>query len=109
MIAEDQATESVWSAGELATFVTPLALPETNTINVPVLQAVGSNDVLFYCGLTACADTAKLHSAEASYFSASPSYTSYVLPGSGHDLNLAINHTQFFSEASQWVSAHVGG
>ena len=81
--------------------------PETDSIDVPVLQAVGSKDDLFYCGLSACADTAQLHNSEAPYFSASPSYISYVLPGSGHDLNLAINHAQFFSVASQWMTAHV--
>jgi hypothetical protein len=49
-----------------------------------------------------------LLAAEAASFGASPSYTAYVLPGSGHDLNLAVNHDQFFAALSGWVTAHAG-
>jgi hypothetical protein len=49
-----------------------------------------------------------LQAAEAPFFGGSPSYTGYVLPGSGHDLNLAVNHAQFFATLSGWVTAHAG-
>jgi hypothetical protein len=107
VLGKDTATESVITAGELTTLLLPMALPETNTINVPVLQAVGSQDAIFYCGLSPCSDVAQLRSAEAQHFSAAPSYDTYVLPGSGHDLNLAVNHCPFFRAVSDWVNSRV--
>jgi pimeloyl-ACP methyl ester carboxylesterase len=107
VIAQDQATESVITAGELATFPVPMVLPETGAITVPVLQAVGQHDAVFWCGLlSACGSSAQLRAAEAPFFARAPSYTAYVLPGSGHDLNLSRNHDLFFARLSSWVSAH---
>jgi hypothetical protein len=45
VIAEDDATESVLTPGELASFPLPVELPETNQINVPVLLAQGQDDI----------------------------------------------------------------
>jgi hypothetical protein len=107
VIAKDQATESVITAGELATFPIPMVLPETSDIGVPVLQAVGQDDAVFWCGLlSSCTSSAALRTAEAPFFGGSPSYTAYVLPRSGHDLDLAANHQQFYDVLSHWVSAH---
>jgi alpha-beta hydrolase superfamily lysophospholipase len=109
VIAADEATKTVITAGELATFPVPMVLPATGAITVPVLQAAGQDDAVFWCSLlSSCADSAQLQAAEAASFGASPSYTGYVLPGSGHDLNLAVNHDQFFATLSGWVSAHAG-
>jgi Alpha/beta hydrolase family len=107
VIAEDEATKTVITAGELATFPVPMALPESEQITVPVLQAVGASDAVFWCGLlTPCATAAQLRKAEAPFFANAPSYTAYVLPRSGHDLNLAVSHDQLFAVLTAWVRTH---
>jgi hypothetical protein len=107
VIARDQATESVITAGELATFPVPMVLPETSEIRVPVLQAVGQDDAVFWCGLlSTCTSAAALRTAEAPFFGGSPSYSTYVLPKSGHDLNLAANHDLFYRTLTRWVHVH---
>jgi pimeloyl-ACP methyl ester carboxylesterase len=107
VVAKDNATESVITAGELATFPIPMILLETSSITVPVLLAVGQKDAVFYCGLSPCASSAQLRGAEAPFYRESPSCTAYVLAGSGHDLDLAVNHDQFFSVLTRWVRTHV--
>jgi pimeloyl-ACP methyl ester carboxylesterase len=106
VIADDQATESVVTAGELNTFADGLAPSVTDAIDVPVLQAVGSRDALFWCGSGACSSAAQLSSSEKQFFAAAPSYTAFVLDGSGHDINLARNRGQFFHAATWWVRVH---
>jgi pimeloyl-ACP methyl ester carboxylesterase len=109
VIAEDDATESVITAGEMASLAPPLVLPETNLINVPVLLAQGQNDIIFACVLTTCHNAALLRSTEGPRFTAAPSLDTFVLPGAGHDINLSRNRTQFFHVATAWVTSHVAG
>jgi pimeloyl-ACP methyl ester carboxylesterase len=104
VIATDQDTESVVTIGELNTFADGLAPSVTGAISVPVLQAVGSRDALFWCGTSACSTSALLSSSEAPFFAAASSYTAFVLRGSGHDLGLARNDHRFFRAATRWVA-----
>lgn len=109
VLAKDEATKDVLTAGELISFPLPIAGPQTALIRVPVLLANGSKDAIFYCGLTPCATEASVRATEASHFPLATSFDAYVLPGSGHDLTLAANRESFFATAQHWISQHVGG
>jgi pimeloyl-ACP methyl ester carboxylesterase len=102
VIATDEATKDVFSIAEEPDGVLdPIVLAESRSINVPVLLADGQDDPLF-CGeqlqSNPCATAATLAASEAPFYSPAADLQTYVLPGSGHDLNLAPN-TQLYQQA----------
>jgi pimeloyl-ACP methyl ester carboxylesterase len=109
VIQIDEQTKDIISAGELATFESPYALPETNAISVPVLISDGSKDKAFGCSLLGpCANASDLYTAEAPHFTSASSLSTYVLPESGHDNSLANNSELFYANTAQWIDQHVG-
>lgn len=73
-------------------------------INVPILIVDGQYDLIF-CGNGAvdCSSSASLQSAEKPYYSASPSVTSFVVPASGHDVNLEVTAPIWYGVSLQWL------
>jgi pimeloyl-ACP methyl ester carboxylesterase len=73
-------------------------------INVPIFIVDGQDDVIF-CGNGAadCSTSASLQSAERPYYSASPSVTSFVVPASGHDINLEVTAPLWYSASLGWL------
>jgi pimeloyl-ACP methyl ester carboxylesterase len=73
-------------------------------INVPILIVNGQNDFLFCSdGGTDCSSSASLQSAERPYYSASPSVTAFVVPASGHDINLEVTAPIWYGASLQWL------
>ncbi|MEO6090774.1 MAG: alpha/beta fold hydrolase, partial [Umezawaea sp.] len=84
--------------------VSPLSL----NINVPVLLANGTDDTGF-CGLIRdCSTAAALRAGEAPYFSPAAQFSTYVLPGAGHSVALAVNAPDYRNATRAWLDQHVG-
>ncbi|MFD5246875.1 hypothetical protein ACFWIW_20155 [Amycolatopsis sp. NPDC058340] len=91
--AKDQV--SVPGMGTVAVF--GIGLPATNEIRVPVLQAVGSGDILF-CGLFPlrdCSSGETLRRAEAPFYRPEAGLSTYVLSGAGHSPALHRNASRY--------------
>lgn len=104
--AKDQL--SVPGMGTVAVF--GIVLPTTYGIDVPVFNAVGTNDVLF-CGLLAlrdCSDANTLRAQEASYYRPEAQLQTYVLPGAGHSLALHRNADAYRDATRAWLSSKFG-
>ncbi|HEX7307541.1 alpha/beta hydrolase [Lentzea sp.] len=99
---------SVPGIGTVAVF--GIVLPTTYGIDVPVLQAVGSGDVLF-CGLLAlrdCSSASSLRAQEAPYYRPEAQLQTYVLPGAGHSLALHRNAGAYRDATRAWLSSKLG-
>lgn len=104
VIATDEATKDVFALTEYPDGLTSTVPPITNTINVPVMVVNGSSDRL--C-LNACANTAALYAEEAPFFSSAARLRTFVLPNSGHSVNLAPNTADYQAAVRDWVSSTV--
>src|SRR5699024_10709831 len=107
VVKADEATRVAGTAGILATI--PVFIPATFDIDVPVLIANGSADKVFCAqgdggSLTDCANAQSLYRSERPFFPRAELST-YVLPGAGHSMNLALNNRAFFDRAVSWVDA----
>lgn len=103
VVAEDCRHGTVITAGELATFPLPTFGPHSELVTAPVMLAMGTKDTVFFCGLKPCHDMATLRAAERHRFPQAESIDFFLLPNGGHDLNLALNRTEFFQAAVEWV------
>jgi pimeloyl-ACP methyl ester carboxylesterase len=103
IIAKDEATKQTVTAAELATFGDGLGV--TADIHVPVLVAVGDNDLLF-CSAPACSASGTL-AAEPAFYAPDSGVETYALPGAGHSINLHENASQWFDVANDWVARRV--
>jgi pimeloyl-ACP methyl ester carboxylesterase len=111
VVNADEATKdqvSVPGMGTVAVF--GIVLPATRGIDVPVFQAVGTDDVLF-CGLLAlrdCSNAGALRAQEASYYRPEAQLETYVLPGAGHSLALHRNAGAYRDATRAWLSSKFG-
>jgi pimeloyl-ACP methyl ester carboxylesterase len=101
--AVDEATKSVYSLAEPVDGA-PLAvvLPTSDGIDVPVLIVNGADDPIF-CNATMCASSAALRTSEAADYSGTPCLSAYVLPDSGHDVNLAPDTGSYQARVISWL------
>ncbi|WP_405166334.1 alpha/beta fold hydrolase [Nocardia sp. NBC_01499] len=102
VLATDEATKEVFSLTEYPDGLTSTLPPTTNFIDVPVMVVNGSEDRL--C-LNACASTATLAAEEAPYFGPAAKLRTFVLPGSGHSVNLALNTGAYQAAVSDWMKS----
>jgi pimeloyl-ACP methyl ester carboxylesterase len=111
VLAADEATKdqvSVPGMGTVAVF--GIVVPVTLGINVPVLQAVGQDDVLF-CGLLAlrdCSSASALRAQEAPFYSSAAKLSVYVLPNAGHSLALHRNAGDYRDATRSWLANQLG-
>lgn len=104
--AKDQI--SVPGMGTVAVF--GIVLPTTYGIDVPVFNAVGTNDVLF-CGVLAlrdCSNANALRAQEALYYRPEAQLETNVLPGAGHSLALHRNADAYRDATRAWLSSKFG-
>ncbi|MFG2186586.1 alpha/beta hydrolase [Nocardia iowensis] len=102
VVAVDEATKEVFSLTEYPDGLTSTLPPTTNNINVPVMVVNGSADRL--C-LRTCENTETLAAAEAPYFSPAAKLRAFVLPGSGHSVNLAPNTAEYQAAVRDWLKS----
>jgi hypothetical protein len=110
VLAVDEATKDVVTDTELADGVgIGILTPYSLAITAPVLIADGTNDQLVCRSLTGgCASAAALHAQESPYYGAAACLQTFVLPDSGHDINLATDTGLYHQAAIAWANAFVG-
>jgi pimeloyl-ACP methyl ester carboxylesterase len=112
VIAQDEARKDVVSGAELNTALPVLASTATQAIHVPVLDILGSND-LTTCGPNTqggtfdCSSAAAVVAQETPYYSPQAQLQACVIPGSGHDISLALNHNLQVADTVAWTHAFV--
>jgi len=85
----------------------------TLAIHVPVLTIIGRNDFTT-CGPNPqggnfdCASGAVVAMQEEPFYSRDARIHGCIVPGSGHDMSLAINHELQVADAAAWSAAFVG-
>lgn len=100
----DERTKDVFSAPEVSDGIATISTPKTRSINVPVMLANASRDKVM-CGLgTNCATAATLKATEELNFSPAARLRTFVLPGFGHDINLAPNAPDYQHAVADWAT-----
>ncbi|MBB5916549.1 pimeloyl-ACP methyl ester carboxylesterase [Nocardia transvalensis] len=109
VLALDEKTKEAFSLTEYPDGLLSTLPGMSSLINAPVLVVDGSLDRLS-CGInyTVCANSGTLQAAEAPYFSPAARLRTFVLPGSGHALNLARNTVEYQSAVIDWANSTVG-
>jgi pimeloyl-ACP methyl ester carboxylesterase len=113
VIAADEAGKDVISATELGSALATKTTSISLQINVPVLLIDGSQDPLD-CGSETdgqtfdCSTGQAIATQEAPYYSAATDLRACSIPGSGHDINLALNHVLEEADAIAWSYEYVG-
>jgi pimeloyl-ACP methyl ester carboxylesterase len=113
VIAADEAGKGLVSATELNTGVPLVPTNGTLAIRVPVLDILGSND-LTTCGpnpqghVFDCSSGAAVAAQEAPFYSPEANIHGCVIPGSGHDISLALNNWLQVDDTVRWSNAYVG-
>ncbi|MBL1074679.1 alpha/beta hydrolase [Nocardia sp. 2] len=104
VLAMDEATKETFSLTEYPDGLTSTLPGMSSDITVPVLVVNGGMDRLS-CGsaFSICADSAALQAAEAPHFTLAARLRTYVLPGSGHSLNLARNTRDYQAAVIDWL------
>jgi pimeloyl-ACP methyl ester carboxylesterase len=113
VVAFDEATKQTVTSTEYGSiFATGPGSPafDSGLITAPVLLVNGQND-LFFCQNSPvdCSTSSSLQRAEQQYYGASPSMTSFVVPATGHDINLEVTAPLWYGFALQWLvrTAHL--
>lgn len=113
VIAADEARKDVVAGPDLGTGLPVVTSNASLAINVPVLDILGSNDFTT-CGLSSqgvifdCSSGANVARQEAPFYSPAARIHACVIPGSGHSVNLAVNHRLAAADAVAWSLAFVG-
>lgn len=113
VIAHDEATKNILSAVLFASDASALLPSITRQIDVPVLVIMGSKDSLF-CGAgipevsANCTSGQGIATDEAPDYSAAAQLRACMVPGSGHDINLALNHDIEEQDALSWSNEYIG-
>ncbi|MFE3192655.1 alpha/beta hydrolase [Nocardia sp. NPDC059240] len=109
VVALDEATKETFSLTEYPDGLRSTLPGMSSLIDVPVLVADGSRDRLS-CGpdFDICTDTPTLYAAEQPYFSPAARLRTFVLPGSGHAVNLAPNTRDYQAAVIDWMKSVVG-
>jgi pimeloyl-ACP methyl ester carboxylesterase len=114
LLAEDEQTyKATLTQGEMDTMIGSLSLPVD--LRIPVLFAMGGGDPLFAKAPppagpygTDCSSVEALLAAEGQRLGAHlPSLEGFVLPGSGHNLNVMPNAREWFAFAMAWLGRHL--
>lgn len=111
VIAVDEATKDLLSGTEIVDILTFGFVGATSrAIDVPVLLAVGSEDAIFCRGPLAsdCSTAAALRASEQPYFGPAAQLQTYVLPGAGHDINLALGAPHYHQAVMAWMDSVLG-
>ena len=109
VVAQDEKTKEVFSLTEYPDSLISTLPGMSGEINVPVLIVDGSKDRLSCgSGYAVCANSATLKAEEAPYFAPAAKLQTFVLPGSGHSVNLARNTGAYHTAVIDWMNSTVG-
>jgi len=113
VVGEDEERKDVVPAAELSSGLPIVTSTATVAIKVPVLTILGGDD-LTTCGLNPqgitfdCSSGAAIATQDAPFYSPEAKIHACVIPGSGHDVSLAVNHELQAADAVAWAAAFVG-
>ncbi|MCX4097496.1 alpha/beta hydrolase [Nocardia sp. alder85J] len=109
VLDRDEQTKEVFSLTEYPDGMLSTLPGMSNLIDVPTLVVAGGRDRMI-CGAdySACADSATLHAEEALFYAPAARLRVFVLPGSGHAVNLARNTADYRAEVIDWANSTVG-
>lgn len=112
VIALDDARKDVFSGTELTTALPVVTSTATRAIDVPVLDILGGDDFTT-CGLSTtggtfdCSSGAAVAAQEAPFYAPQAQFHACAIPGSGHDISLALNHGVEARDAIAWSDSFV--
>jgi pimeloyl-ACP methyl ester carboxylesterase len=110
VIKQDEALKETVTSGELASVTVPVPQASTRLIHVPVLLADGQDDSLD-CSPSlpgvSCASAAALIAREQANYAPQACLHAFVLPKSGHSINLHPDAPQWFAAATRWIRGYV--
>ncbi|WP_245745985.1 alpha/beta hydrolase [Nocardia altamirensis] len=108
VLAIDERTKETFSLTEYPDGLTSTLPGMSSLITAPVLIVNGGRDRLS-CGTnySICRDSATLQAAEAPFFGPSAKLQAFVLPGSGHSVNLARNTVAYHRAVIDWMNSTV--
>jgi pimeloyl-ACP methyl ester carboxylesterase len=113
VIARDEAEKDVVSGTELNSALPVLGSSATKAIHVPVLNIIGSKDFTT-CGPSTngttfnCSSAQAVAAQEARFYSPQAHFQACLVPGSGHDISLALNNELQVQDAVAWSDTFVG-
>jgi pimeloyl-ACP methyl ester carboxylesterase len=107
VIAVDETQKDVISLGFFPEMERILS-PESLAINIPVMVIVGAEDGVFCGGLVDCHNSTAVAANETLFYSPSAHLETYVVPDSGHDLNLHPNAPYTYGLMKDWSNRYVG-
>ncbi|WP_245714074.1 alpha/beta hydrolase [Nocardia vaccinii] len=109
VVAQDEKTKEIFSLSEYPDGLMSTLPGMSGEIDAPVLIVDGSLDRLS-CGpgYSVCRSAATLKAAEAPYFAPAAELQTFVLPGSGHSVNLARNTGAYHTAVLDWLNSTVG-
>jgi pimeloyl-ACP methyl ester carboxylesterase len=107
VVAIDEQSKGTGTLGELGTFAEYLLpLSDALRVKVPVLLAIGQDD-LYFCSLgLPCPDAASVVARERPYFGPQAQLSGYVLPGAGHNMSLELNSGAATAAILTWIGTH---
>ncbi|APA96843.1 alpha/beta fold hydrolase [Nocardia seriolae] len=109
VVALDEATKETFSLSEYPDGLLTTLPGQSSLLDMPVLLVDGGRDRLSCgSGFRICADSATLQASESRYFSPAARLRAYVLPGSGHAINLAPNTRDHQAVVIDWMRSVVG-
>jgi len=113
VLKADEVRKDVVPGAELASGLPVVTSTATLAIQVPVLTILGSNDFTT-CGANPqggrfdCSSATAVVTQESPFYSPEARIHACIVPGSGHDLSLAVNHRLQIVDAVAWSSSLVG-
>jgi pimeloyl-ACP methyl ester carboxylesterase len=109
VLALDERDKEVFSLTEYPDGMLSTLPGMSNFITAPVLIVVGGRDRML-CGVNyaVCASSATLQAEEAPFFAPATRLRTFVLPGSGHAVNLARNTVEYHDAVISWANSAVG-
>ncbi|MEC3952651.1 alpha/beta fold hydrolase [Nocardia sp. CDC153] len=109
VVALDEANKETFSLTEYPDGLLSTLPGMSSFITVPVMIVDGSRDRMV-CGpgFSTCTDTATLYDKEHPYFSPDAKLRTYVLPNSGHAINLAPNTRDYHAQVVDWMKSVTG-
>jgi pimeloyl-ACP methyl ester carboxylesterase len=109
VIAMDEQTKDTMTLTELATFPPRMVIPTTEEIRVPVFLVVGGKDAS-WCGVGGadCSSAASVQAVEGPHYGLETCLQTFVLPNSGHVINLHRNFMDWYRAADAWTDRFIG-
>lgn len=107
VINYNEQIKDTMTVGELKDVASQTSSTLSRQINVPVLEVVGQDDILFCVNAIDCSNNATVYQEEAPFFSPQAKLQVQVIPNTGHDLNLHYSAPKMYAAIMLWSLAHV--